>query len=60
VTQRRVVSASIVRHRRPGRSRTTLCKQLAVETSTEIVSNRRASTTELDYALEICERVAEE
>ena len=42
---------------------TTLCKQLAAETSTEIVfqySPESFHHTELDYALEICERVAEE
>ena len=42
---------------------TTLCKELAAETSTEIVfqySPESFHHTELDYALEICERVAEE
>ena len=42
---------------------TTLCKQLAAETATEIVfqySPESFHHTELDYALEICERVAEE
>jgi 2-isopropylmalate synthase len=42
---------------------TTLCKELAAETATEIVfqySPESFHHTELDYALEICEAVAEE
>src|SRR6188472_884990 len=42
---------------------TTLCKQLAAEASTEIVfqySPESFHHTELDFALEICERVADE
>jgi 2-isopropylmalate synthase len=42
---------------------TTLCKQLAAETATEIVfqySPESFHHTELDYALEICEQVAAE
>ncbi len=42
---------------------TTLCKRLAAETETEIVfqySPESFHHTELDYALEICERVADE
>ena len=64
VTQRRVV----FRMERDGITDlavrgTTLCKRLAAETSTEIVfqySPESFHHTELDYALEICERVAEE
>ena len=64
VTQRRVV----FRMEREGItelavSGTTLCKRLAGETSTEIVfqySPESFHHTELDYAVEICERVAAE
>ena len=64
VTQRRVV----FRMDREGItelavSGTTLCKRLASETSTEIVfqySPESFHHTELDYAVEICERVAAE
>ena len=64
VTQRRVV----FRMEREGITDlavrgTVLCKRLAAETSTEIVfqySPESFHHTELDYALEICERVAEE
>ena len=51
------------RHHRPGGQRHELCKRLAAETATEIVfqySPESFHHTELDYALEICERVAEE
>jgi len=64
VTQRRVV----FRLDRDGITElavkgTTLCKQLAAETPTEIVfqySPESFHHTELDYALEICEAVADE
>ncbi len=64
VTQRRVV----FRMEREGItelavSGTALCKRLAGETATEIVfqySPESFHHTELDYAVEICERVAEE
>ena len=64
VTQRRVV----FRMEREGItglavSGTALCKRLAAETATEIVfqySPESFHHTELDYAVEICERVAEE
>jgi len=64
VTQRRVV----FRLDRDGITElavkgTTLCRQLAAETSTEIVfqySPESFHHTELDYALEICEAVADE
>jgi len=64
VTQRRVV----FRLDRDGITElavkgTTLCKQLAAETPTEIVFQSSPESfhhTELDYALEICEAVADE